>query len=112
MGGIPIIKWLGLGKQRKYENSPQHLSDALIGRSKYDVSDLKKRIFMALSDFFTQSPVGRVMFLIGVIMIPGLSQTYWYSGDSNYIDSFVEVLTERTLQSYISNVTDQFSSMF
>ena len=59
-----------------------------------------------------QSPWNLTLVIIAGLMIPGISQSYWYSGYGNYIDSLVKVLTERSIQVYLSNIANEFTSFF
>lgn len=59
-----------------------------------------------------KSPLILITITICMFTIPLLSMCYLYSGNWEYVDSFVEVLTERSILNYISNVCNTFSSMF
>ena len=53
---------------------------------------------------FLFSPFGVIMFTFAVVMIPSLCQIYWYTGKYNYIQPFVKVMTERSINTYFDSV--------
>lgn len=70
-----------------------------------------KRTVMTFNELM-ESPLSVIGIIIACLMIPTLSQSYWYSGDMNYIDSLVQVLTERYVRQYFTHVTGEFTSTF
>merc|ERR1719474_1531126 len=51
-------------------------------------------------------PLVNLVVVVGIILIPGLSQCYLYSGEYSYIDAIGTVFTERKTQLYWENLTD------
>eukprot|EP01083_Nonionella_stella_P188085 692531_1 len=57
------------------------------------------------SPFFT-------MVIVLSALLPALSTIYWYSGKYDYFESFVMVLTERSITIYFSNIFNGFTTIF
>ena len=107
-----LLRW-----REKQEH--KRLSSALYCCLGLDVDSLEKSKekegddrFLEDEAAFQKSPLVLIILVLCFLMIPGLSQCYWYSGHWSYIESFVEVFTERPIKQYLSNVTNEYTSMF
>ena len=61
--------------------------------------------------YIFRSPFGIISFVVMTVIIPCLSTSYWYLGDT-YIDAMGRVLTERKFGNFIAYSEEQYSSMF
>lgn len=59
-----------------------------------------------------RSPLVLIATVIALFMVPSLSMSYWYRHETHYIEAFVEVMTQRSVRLYITNITDRFASTF
>ena len=58
----------------------------------------------------SKAPLFLILMISFVFVIPILSQCYWYQGKLSYIGAFIQVITERSVQEYLANITNEFST--
>lgn len=58
------------------------------------------------------NPLFTIPVILCLLMIPALSQSYWYSGDWNYSGALKQVLVERSVSDYFDNVASEATSFW